>query len=155
MGLARHTSQGYTLVEIMIVVVIIGLLCAIAIPAFSLARRNTLNIRFINDLRVAAHAFEQYNIENRKYPPDGTPSEMPRGMADYLRGMKWTKVNTLGGQWDWDYQQFGYKAGVSVYFGNDLNDQRMLEIDRKFDDGNLTTGQFRKRSRGYIYIIEF
>ena len=29
--------------------------------------------------------------------------------------MEWTKPNTLGGQWDWDNGQFGFKAGVSVY----------------------------------------
>jgi prepilin-type N-terminal cleavage/methylation domain-containing protein len=152
---ARHASRGFTLTEIMIVVIIIGLLCALAIPAFYVARISVQNTRFINDLRVASHAFEQYIMEHRTYPPDRTPGQVPPGMADYLRGMKWTQVNSIGGQWDWDYQQFGCKAGVSVYFGSRNEDARMTEIDRRIDDGKLSTGQFRKRSQGYIYIIEF
>jgi prepilin-type N-terminal cleavage/methylation domain-containing protein len=151
-----RSTEGFTLIEIMIVVLIIGILFVLAIPAFSRARETVQNTRFISDLRVAVHAFEEYNVLNRRYPADRTPGVMPDGMSEYLRGMKWTQPTPIKGSWDWDYQQFGYRAGVSAYFTDPIMpDARMLEIDRKLDDGDLNTGLFRKRTRGYIYIIEF
>ena len=138
----------------MIVVAIVGLLVVIAIPSFYLARHNTENANFVNDLRVACAAFQNYAMDTGHFPPDGQPGVIPPGMADYLSGMDWTATTPIGGKWDWDYQQFGFTAGVSVYVGPDMQDGRMLEIDQKIDDGNLSTGSFRKRSQGYISIIE-
>ena len=57
---------------------------------------------------------------------------------------------------DWDFlqYQFGGRAGVSVYQPQ-WTDADMAEIDSKLDDGSLSTGCFRKRTDGYIYIIQF
>ena len=137
----------------MIVVAVIGLLAAIAIPCFQRARERSLNVRFAADLQVAKAAFTEYSVDHGKYPPDTTPGVVPQGMVDYLRRVEWTKPNTLGGQWDWDNAQFGFKAGVSVYRPT-ASSAQMLQIDKTIDDGNLATGDFRSRSDGYIGIIE-
>ena len=137
----------------MIVVAVIGLLAAIAVPSFARARERSVNVRFAADLQVAKAAFTEYSMDQGKYPPDTMPGEMPEGMADYLRRIAWTKVTTIGGRWDWDRSTFGFQAGVSVYHPTASNDQ-MLKIDNTIDDGNLATGEFRSRSEGYIGIIE-
>jgi len=137
----------------MIVVAIISLLAMLAIPSFVKARRQAQLNQFINDLRVAVDAFMMYELEHGAYPPDRTPGVIPPGMADYLRGIDWTGTTPVGGQWDWDYGQFGHVSGVSVYLP-DRTPTEMREIDRRLDDGNLSTGLFRSRSQGYIYIIE-
>ena len=58
-------KAGFTLVEIMIVVAIIGLLAAIAIPNFVTARQTAQKNACINNLRQIDGAKEQYALENK------------------------------------------------------------------------------------------
>jgi prepilin-type N-terminal cleavage/methylation domain-containing protein len=146
-------KAGFTLVEIMIVVAIIGLLAAIAIPNLLEAGIKSRSTRFAREIESAGHAFVQYSFDHGKYPSDKNPAQMPDGMADYLHKFPWIEETVIGGQWDWDYQQFGFTAGVSVKSPK-WTDAQMAKIDKIMDDGNLATGQFRRRSGGYMYILE-
>lgn len=149
----RRRLHGFTLVEIMIAVIIIGLLAALAIPAFNKVRSAARNTRFISDLRTFSQAFEAYSATNGTWPADGAPGAVPAGMAGDFKEMVWTASTSLGGNWDWDYQQFGVTAGISVHEPTAPTSQ-LREIDRKIDDGDLMTGNFRARSSGFIYILE-
>ena len=66
----RSRRTGFTLVEIMIVVAIIALLAAIAVPGFLRARKRSQASRVINDLRLIDSAVDQYAIETSKKSGD-------------------------------------------------------------------------------------
>jgi prepilin-type N-terminal cleavage/methylation domain-containing protein len=74
-------QAGFTLVEIMIVVAIIGLLAAIAIPNFSRARSTAAKNACINNLRQIDNAKQLWATENRKVDSD-VPTEAD--IAPYL-----------------------------------------------------------------------
>lgn len=59
----NQNKKGFTLVEIMIVVVIIGLLAAMAIPAFQKVRTTSQQKAITNNLRQLASAADQYFLE--------------------------------------------------------------------------------------------
>lgn len=61
-------SQGFTLVEIMIVVAIIGLLAAFAIPAFQAARRKSRVMACMNNMRKIEAAKDQWSFVNAGNP---------------------------------------------------------------------------------------
>ncbi len=137
-------DSGFTLVEMMIVVAIIALLAAVAVPGFLRARQRSQNAKFINGLRVASDAITMYAIENGgRYPADVNRGVVPPGMASYLdQSFDWTARTPIGGRWDWDFGRPGAKAAVSVV-QSDASLAQLRDIDQMYDDGDLTTGRFQ------------
>ena len=75
-------QAAFTLVEIMIVVAIIALLAAIAVPGFLRARKRSQASRIINDLRLIDSAIDQYAIETNR------SSGFSVGTADWTNYLK-------------------------------------------------------------------
>src|SRR6478672_6465303 len=78
----NRKHAGFTLVEIMIVVAIIALLAAIAVPGFLRARKRSQASRILNDLRMIDSACDQYAIETNRKTGDVV------GVADWTNYLK-------------------------------------------------------------------
>ena len=148
-------AHAFTLVEIMIVVSIIAMLALIALPSFLRARQRAQNAKFINALRVASGAFSMYAAEHTGYPADVNRAVVPPGMDLYFGPtLDWTKPTPIGGDWDWDYNVFGFTAGISVV-GTSADTSQMIAIDSSIDDGDLSAGGFKDMGGArYTSILE-
>jgi prepilin-type N-terminal cleavage/methylation domain-containing protein len=76
-------KSGFTLVEIMIEVAIIGLLAAIAIPNFVKARANSQASACINNLRQLDAAANEFALEQHK--TTGTSVTWPTDLTPYIK----------------------------------------------------------------------
>jgi prepilin-type N-terminal cleavage/methylation domain-containing protein len=85
MKIKNMRRAGFTLVEIMIVVAIIGLLAAIAIPNFVKARNTAQSNACINNMRQIESAIQQWALENRKKDDAIIVSA---SIAAYIKGEK-------------------------------------------------------------------
>jgi len=66
----NRCAQGFTLIELMIVIAIIGILAAIAIPQFNAYRLRGYNILAVSDIKNASIAEEAYYTDHRTYTSD-------------------------------------------------------------------------------------
>ena len=65
---AGRMREGFTLIEILLVITIIGILAAIAIPQFARYRSQAIDAQLKSDLRNAAVAVESYFTKKSVYP---------------------------------------------------------------------------------------
>jgi prepilin-type N-terminal cleavage/methylation domain-containing protein len=66
----RQNNEGFALIELMIVIAIIAILAAIAIPQLSVHRTKSYNTSAVSDLKNAAIAQEAYYVDARQYTND-------------------------------------------------------------------------------------
>jgi len=142
------------LVEIMIVVVIIGLLAAMAIPAFQKIKVSSENSRFMNDLRTFKDALLVCVMETGVMDQGSGSGTLAPDLAEYLNSGLWLEGPNIGGQWDVEYAKSGVTLGIGVH-NPTIPAEQILAIDESFDDGDVNTGKMRYIAGGrYYWVVE-
>ena len=74
----KNLKEGFTLLEIMIVVMILGMLATLSFPSYKKARDNARRTVCINNLRILQHAADRYLFER-----PGLTEIVPADLDDY------------------------------------------------------------------------
>lgn len=160
----RRPQAGFSLVELSVVIFIISVLAALAVPAIRKVHLEARSTAVVNDLRVFTTALQTYTHEKGDWPAGGTaPGEVPAGMAEYLKISNWSNPTPIGGLYTWSPNtvQQGERHRSAIVITT-VGENRVSEdvaqlsdLDRKIDDGSLDTGNFRLGFRNYpVYVLE-
>lgn len=152
-----NRSAGFTLIEILVVVIILGVLAGIVVPRFLGVTNDAERAAFINDLRIFGDAAMVMRAQTGDWPEDSSSGNLPAGFDSYIDETKWVGGTPLGGVWDaengGDFPAMSAGLGVHFNSAGARDDAFMLEIDRAIDDGDLSTGMFQKIASDRYYRV--
>ncbi len=149
----RARTGAFTLVEIIVVIVVIGILAAVAVPKFVGAREDTTVAATAEDLKAFELALDMYSANNASYPAEVAQATAVPELTEYLKNdAAFTKACPIGGVYDYDAPTGGDPAYVSIRAatGNTFTAASALALDEHFDDGNLTSGRFTQVSATHL-----
>ena len=78
---------GFTLVELMVVIMIVGILAGLAIPDLREARLRADATRVVADARAVGLAAHDFLSQNGRFPDSGAPGQVPPELAEGLDGV--------------------------------------------------------------------
>lgn len=139
----------------MVVVVIIGVLASLAIPAFQKAQKNSRYARFMSDVRVFAYAVETLYMETGVKPNDSGTGTLDEALAEYVREGFFTRDTPIGGRWDVEADDSNIGLGVGVV-GYDIDRADLAALDAKYDNGDLSSGRLVEivSNQRYYWVLE-
>lgn len=153
---------AYTILEIVVVLTVIGILAAIAVPHIRRAKDSAIITTLENDFRVFSQEFKDFELNFSSYPPtQNTPGLYPIGMEDRM-SHTWILPSVIGGTYRWVYSSGDESENSYAYIevtGNSvetlrIDPLRLSEIDDDLDDGNPNTGRLQLSGLSIRYYIE-
>jgi len=121
-----NKRQGFTFIELLMVVTIIGLLAAIAIPKYRSVKRRAQASQIVGDVDVLRVASMSFYADSAYFPDETAPGQVPTGLAKYLpHGFTFTRQD-----WTLDYESWN---GRSV----SLNSPALIGVSFTTNDAAL------------------
>lgn len=146
----RHAQAGFSLIEVMTVMAVVGIVVNIAIPAWSYAIDRARAVSVVTDFRAIHQAAQQHYRDLGSYPEDGAAGEKPADLDEYLQGaIRWVHSGP-DYTYDWEYwvkengepekPASGVLVGLSVHTGDA---EILARISAVYDGPFLMTGPER------------
>ena len=153
-SLPVRARSGFTLIEVLIVVVILGILASITVPNYYTKIGESREQAFVQQLRTNANAVQIHYARRSHFPDEAVAGVIPPTLTRYLQAGAWDRPTPLGGQWRHVRSLPGVSSAVGVDFGTAAGPVDVLtRIDARFDDGNLSTGRFQQYTPSTFYLI--
>ena len=99
----RRLNRGFTLLELLVVISLVGFLVGLGAVSYSKAQKDTRDARRKGDMKAVQSGFEEFYGENTRYPKDETEADTavigglpidPKNSGDYAYEVKYD--GTLG-----------------------------------------------------------
>ncbi|MFI4916631.1 MAG: type II secretion system protein [Phycisphaerales bacterium JB060] len=153
----RKWGRGFTLVEILIVVVILGVLAAIVMPQAANAMGNTRQTAFVREIQLFTDAAVIHRSQTGTWIGDGGSGTIPDGFEDYIDPASWENGTPIDGDWDSEAgADYDVTLAIGVHFqeaSTRKDAAYMTQVDALFDDGDLATGGFQQFAADRFYFI--
>lgn len=134
-------ARGFTLVELIVVIAIIGMLFSVVVALFSGAQRDAKDKRRVADLQQLQKALELYHVDHQGFPKESegangntaTNATFKNIMAEYLRG---TPTDPINNDTFFYYYDGAHQCGdreYAVIFARQMEDPGNANYDEFFD----------------------
>jgi prepilin-type N-terminal cleavage/methylation domain-containing protein len=142
----RLTSRrGFSLVEIMVVVLILSVLGTLAVPSVARLQRRAKTATIVSDFRVFATAFETYSHETGRWPSEVAAGAIPAVMATRLNRTAWLRRTPMGGKYNWESNQthFGTQIRAAIAISSatgaplTLDVPQLQDLEQTIDKGSF------------------
>lgn len=111
----RGTRRGFTFVELMISMTIVGLLGSIAVPKYRAIKRQALAAQVIGDFDVVRVAALSFFVDSGYFPKESASGKVPKGLGNYLPRTFQMKQP----EWTLDYEYY-YLKPSKKFAGKEL-----------------------------------
>jgi len=152
---AKH-NNGFSLIELLVVVVLLGLMGAVAVPQFAGTKQEMMQSAFVNDVYALTDAIQLYQLDHDAYLPNTKAGELPEPLRPYIPFHRWEYGTPIGGAWDYEANKsLGFKSAIGVRFSQLPRPSVgfMEQIDARTDDGDLHTGWFTEINKDRYYSV--
>lgn len=142
---------GFSILELVIVVVIAGLLAALALPRLGAFSAHGKYHATHQGFRQITSALDMYHAEERAYPPNAALATLPPEMVGYLDEATFTTPPPIGRAWDWNGEGSGIMShGVNLSIHTTPRADHD-EMEQRFDDDNPESGLYRRQGSYLVW----
>ena len=149
--MSRHVQSGFTLIEILIVICIMGALTLVVFPNYIQEQENTTATRLADSFRVLATVFTDFSKGQGHWP-----EEQELGKLNELIQKEYpqfSRESMVGGNWEYacDYEIRQFKIRL---VGHNAHTHLIERVDDLLDDGNLATGSMTGDQDVLVMILQ-